>query len=224
MKTGVQATLYGVIGLVVVVLLVFAPAGTFDYWQAWVFVAVFAAATVIPAIYLARNDPAALQRRMKGGPTAETRPLQKIVISVAILSLVGMVVVSAFDHRFGWSKVPAAVCVGGDVLTALGLVVSLVVVAQNSYAAATIRVETGQKLATEGLYKLVRHPMYTGNMFFMVGIPPALGSYWGLLCVVPGVLVLVFRVLDEEKMLNQELAGYTEYAQSVRYRIVPNVW
>jgi protein-S-isoprenylcysteine O-methyltransferase Ste14 len=224
MKTGLQAILYGAIGIVVVGVLLFVPAGTFDYWQAWVFVAVFTAATVVPTVYLARNDPAALQRRMRGGPTAETRPLQKVVISVAIVALMGMAALSAVDHRFGWSNVPTAVCLTGDVLTVLGLVVSMMTIVQNSYAAATIRVEAEQTVASRGLYGLVRHPMYSGNMLFMVGIPLALGSYWGLLCVVPGVLVLVFRILDEEKMLTHELAGYPEYMQRVRYRMLPYVW
>ena len=100
----------------------------------------------------------------------------------------------------------------------------MLVVIQNSYAAATVRVEAGQKLASSGLYRLVRHPMYAANLILMVGIPLALGSYWGLLLLIPGLLVLVFRILDEEKLLTEDLAGYREYAQRVRYRLMPYVW
>ena len=100
----------------------------------------------------------------------------------------------------------------------------MLVIIQNSYAAATVTVEAGQTLVSGGLYKFVRHPMYVGDVIMMVGMPLALGSYWGLLFVIPGVLVLVFRILDEEKLLTQELTGYREYAQRVRYRLVPNVW
>jgi protein-S-isoprenylcysteine O-methyltransferase Ste14 len=100
----------------------------------------------------------------------------------------------------------------------------MLVIVENSYAAATVTVESGQRVASGGLYKFVRHPMYVGNVIMMVGIPLALGSYWGLLFVVPGVAALVFRILDEEKLLTQELAGYREYTQRVRYRLVPNVW
>jgi protein-S-isoprenylcysteine O-methyltransferase Ste14 len=100
----------------------------------------------------------------------------------------------------------------------------MLVIIQNAYAAATVTVEKGQKVASGGVYKFVRHPMYVGTLIMMVGIPLALGSYWGLLFVIPGVLVLVFRILDEEKLLTQELPGYREYAQRVRYRLVPNVW
>ena len=112
----------------------------------------------------------------------------------------------------------------GDVLVVAGLTLGVLVVIQNSYAAATVRVEEGQKLACRGLYKLVRHPMYAGSLILMVGIPLALGSYWGLIVLILGLLVLVFRIRDEEKMLNQELAGYSEYAQRVRYRLMPYVW
>jgi protein-S-isoprenylcysteine O-methyltransferase Ste14 len=224
LKTALQATLYGLIGIVVLGMLLFVPAGTFDYWQAWVFVAMFTLATVLPTAYLARNDPAALQRRMHGGPQAETRTVQKIVILVVFVGLFGMVVFSALDHRFGWSPVPAAVSLVGDVLVVAGLVIGLLVVAQNSYAAATIQVEADQELATRGLYSLVRHPMYAGNVLLMVGIPLALGSYWALLLVAPIVVVLIFRILDEEKMLVHELAGYPEYTHQVRYRLLPYVW
>lgn len=223
-KTALQATLYGLIGLVVVGALLFVPAGTFDYWQAWVFVGVFALATVIPTVYLARTDPAALQRRMHGGPQAETRTVQKIVILVVFAGLLGMVVLSALDHRFGWSPVPAAVSLIGDVLVVAGIVIGLLVVAQNSYAAATIQVEADQKLATRGLYSVVRHPMYAGNVLLMVGIPLALDSYWALLLVAPIVAVLIFRIRDEEKMLVQDLPGYAEYTQHVRYRLLPYLW
>jgi len=135
-----------------------------------------------------------------------------------------MMALSAYDHRVGWSSVPTMVCVIGDVLIVVGLVAAMMVVIQNSYAAATVRVEEGQKLASSGLYGLVRHPMYAANLILMVGIPLALGSYWGLLLVIPAQLVLVIRILDEEKLLTEELVGYREYKQRVHYRLVPYVW
>jgi protein-S-isoprenylcysteine O-methyltransferase Ste14 len=135
-----------------------------------------------------------------------------------------MVIVSVLDHRFGWSSVPAAICLVGDVLVAVGLSVAILVVIQNSYAAATVRVEAGQKLISTGLYGVVRHPMYTGNVITMLGIPIALGSYWGLVIVVPGSIVLGLRIRDEEKLLQEELDGYREYTQNVRYRLLPYLW
>ena len=223
MKVAIQAIASGLIGLVVFGLLVW-PAGTFDYWQGWAFIAVFAASTMIPSLYLAAKNPAALERRMQAGPAAETRPLQKLIISFAFVSLGATIVVSALDFRFGWSSVPAAISVIGDVLVALGLGISMIVTIQNGYAAANVKVESGQDLVSTGLYGVVRHPMYFGNVVLMIGIPLALGSYWGLLFVIPGLAVLATRILDEEKVLTQQLAGYRDYAQRVHYRLVPYVW
>jgi protein-S-isoprenylcysteine O-methyltransferase Ste14 len=155
---------------------------------------------------------------------AETRTVQKIIIWVVFLSFATMIVFSAFDYRFGWSSVPALVSVVGDVLVATGLGVAMLVVIQNSYAAAIVTVEAGQVLASTGLYGLVRHPMYTGNVIMMIGVPLALGSYWGLVFVIPGLIVLILRIRDEEHLLKQDLSGYREYTQQVQYRLVPYVW
>ncbi len=221
MSTGLRATASGLIGLAAFDVLLFLPAGTLNYSQAWVFLIVFAISTWIPALYLLRKNPAALERRMRAGPGAETRTVQKIVIAVAFASAAAMIVLSVLDHRFGWSQVPPAVSVVGDALVAIGLGVAMLAVIQNSYAAANITVEGNEHVVSTGLYGFVRHPMYLGNLIMMAGIPLALGSYWGLVVVIPGLLVLVIRILDEEKLLAQELAGYREYTQKVRYRLVP---
>jgi len=223
-KTIPKMLVFGLVELVVFGSMLFFPAGTFDYWQAWVFLAVVVLAAWIPTIYLQRKNPVVLERRMRGGPAAETRTAQKVVIAGLYLSLAAMVVVSVLDHRFGWSPVPTAICLVGDVLVAVGLGVVVLVIIQNSYAAATVQVEAGQKVVSTGLYGLVRHPMYTGNVIMMVGIPLALGSYWGLVFVVPALIVLASRIRDEEKMLQEELTGYREYTQKVRYRLVPCMW
>ena len=224
MKTLVQAAISVPIGLVVFGLLVFWPAGTFDYWQGWTFIAVFAVATLIPSVYLAVKNPEALRRRMQAGPGAETRPLQKLVSAVAFGSMAAMIVISALDFRFGWSSVPAAVSVVGDILVGVGLTIAMLVTIQNGYAAANVTVESGQQLSSTGWYGFVRHPMYFGNVIMMIGVPLALGSYWGLLIVIAGLLVLALRINDEELLLTQELAGYRDYMQMVHYRLVPYVW
>jgi protein-S-isoprenylcysteine O-methyltransferase Ste14 len=223
-KTIPKLLVFAVVEFVVFGSMLFFPAGTFNYWQAWVFLMVVAVVAWIPPIYLLRTNPVALQARMSGGPAAETRIAQKLIIAGLYLSLAAMVVVSALDHRFGWSPVPTAVCLVGEVLLAVGLGVSAAVVIQNSYAAATVRVKEGQTVVSTGLYGLVRHPMYTGNVIMMIGIPLALGSYWGLVFVAPGVIVLAWRIRDEEKLLQKELDGYREYSQKVRYRLVPSMW
>jgi protein-S-isoprenylcysteine O-methyltransferase Ste14 len=224
MKTGPKFALSSLVGLVALGFILFLPAGTFDYWQAWVFIAVFTAGTILPSAYLARTDPAALRRRMRGGPLVETRMVQKFVIVGAFASIFGMIAFSAYDHRMGWSRVPPWVCVVGDVLIVVGLVAGVLVVVQNRYAAAAVRVEAGQTVASRGLYGIVRHPMYAANLVLMVGMPLALGSYWGVLFLIPNVLVLALRILDEENLLTRELPGYPEYTEKVRYRLIPYVW
>lgn len=224
MKTVVRLTASSILGLVAFGFILFLPARTLNYWQASVFMAVFTVATIVPTIYLYRTNPAALQRRMHAGPRAETRPAQKIIITASFVDVFAMMAFSALDHRMGWSTVPAGVSLLGNVLVAAGLAIAMVVIAQNGYAASTVRVETGQQVVSGGVYKSIRHPMYVGSLIMMVGIPLALGSYWGLLFVILGVAVIVFRILDEEKLLTEELAGYREYAQRVRYRLMPNVW
>jgi protein-S-isoprenylcysteine O-methyltransferase Ste14 len=224
MKTVGRSVLSAVLGLGTSGVMLFLPAGTFDYWQAWVFLAAFALATWIPTAYLARYNPAALERRLRVGPLHETGMLQKLIAWGVVVSLAAVIVFSSLDHRFGWSPVPATVCLVGDVLVVLGLGLMALVVTQNVYAGTTVTVETEQKLVSTGLYGQVRHPMYTGIIIVMIGIPLALGSYWGLMVFIPGLVVFALRIRDEEALLTQELSGYREYAQQVNYRLVPRVW
>ena len=224
MKLAIQAIGSTLFGLLFFGIGLFLPAWTFAYWQAWVFIAVFTLATMIPSLYLAVTNPAALRRRLNAGPTAETRPVQRIIISATVLLVVAVLVVSALDHRFGWSSVPLSVVWVGNVLVAVGLVVAQLVVIQNSYAAANITVESGQPLVSTGLYGVVRHPMYVGALIMMVGTPLALGSLRGLVVVLLAVPVLAARILDEEKLLTEQLDGYREYITRVRSRLIPYVW
>ena len=224
MKTALQMVYYTVLSIIFFGVLLFLPAGTFHYWQAWVFIAVLVVGTMIPTIYLAVKYPDAFSRRTRSGPLAESRVVQKLINVGIILTTVAAGVVSALDHRFGWSTVPTAIVVVGNVLVLLGLAIAELVVVQNNYAAATITVEKEQPVVSTGLYGIVRHPMYVGALILIVGMPLALGSYWGLLTMIPGVLIFVARITDEEKALREDLAGYTEYTEKVHYRLVPGVW
>ena len=224
MRTIVQMAVTSLVGLAAFGVLLFWPAGTFVYWQAWVFIAVFTICTLVPSIYLLFTNPAALERRMHAGPAAETRTTQKIVIIFAFLLVPAVMVFSALDHRFGWSPVPNAVSWIGAALVAIGLAITQVVVIQNSYAAANITVEDSQPLVSTGLYGIVRHPMYVGVMIMLAGVPLALGSLWGLVVLIPGLIGIVVRILDEETLLRQDLMGYGEYTHKVHYRLVPHIW
>ncbi len=224
MKAVLGVVVSGLRQLVAIGLLLFLPAGTLGYWQGWLLLGVVAGAAWLPSIYLQLTNPAALQRRKRGGPTAEGRTVQKIVMIGLYGSLAAMCVVGALDHRFGWSPVPTVVCLAGAVVVAAGLGVVVMVVIQNSYASTTVQVESGQQVVSTGLYGLVRHPMYTGNVLMLIGTPLALGSYWALIFVVPGLTVLASRIRDEETLLRDELDGYQQYSEKVRYRLVPYMW
>ena len=224
MKIALQALASSVFGIVFFGIALFVPAGTVAYWQAWVFIAVFMVCATVSSVYLTARNPEALRRRMKAGPMAETRPAQRIIISAIVLLVAAVLVVGALDWRFGWSTMPFWAVIVGDVLVAAGLLLAQWVVVQNSYAGASITVEAGQPLVSTGLYGVVRHPMYSGTLVMMVGTPLALGSLWSILVVALAVPVLVARILDEEKALTDELAGYREYMHRVRYRMVPGVW
>ncbi len=213
-----------VTGLLVLGILTFVPAGTLAYWQGWAFIIVLTVSTNIIGVYLALTDPVLLERRIKAGPGAETRPLQKALIALAFAGAIGLVIVSALDYRFGWSHVPAWVSVFGNVLVALGLMIDLLVLRENSYGSATIEKMEGQKVISTGPYALVRHPMYVGVLIMFIGVPLALGSYWGLLFMLLNAPLLMLRILDEEKMLRSDLDGYTDYVRTVRYRLVPGLW
>ena len=161
---------------------------------------------------------------MHAGPKAETRAVQKVLVTAILVTFAAMLVVSGLDHRFGWSKVPAALSVLGDIVVAIGLGLAMLVVFQNRYAAATVTVEDGQPLVATGLYGIVRHPMYSTSVVMMVGMTLALASYWALLVTAIGTVLLVLRILDEEKLLSEHLTGYPDYTQKVRYRLLPMVW
>ena len=223
-KLIVQTFATFLIGAFLLGVLLFLPAGTLNYWQAWVFIVVFMSSVSAIGLYLALKDPALLERRKKFGPTKEQSPVQKIAISIGVLSLLGVFVFSALAHRFGWSPVPVYGSLAGDALVALGLFINLLVFKENTYGGATIETIADQKVISTGPYALVRHPMYAGVLIMMAGIPLALDAWWCLAIIAVATPGLIWRILDEEKLLKKDLPGYLEYTQNVRYRLVPYLW
>src|SRR5262245_7808108 len=213
-----------IVGVLVMAALLFVPAGTLDYWQAWVYMAVFVGASAGITVYLAICNPKLLERRMHAGPTAEKETTQKIIMVFALLGFIALLVVPAFDHRFMWSPVSPYVSVIGNLLVVLGFVLVYFVIRENSYAASTIQVAEGQTVVSTGPYAIVRHPMYAGAIPLLIGTPLALGSWWGLFALGLFMPALIWRLLNEESFLHKNLRGYTEYTQKVRYRLVPFVW
>jgi protein-S-isoprenylcysteine O-methyltransferase Ste14 len=211
-------------GVIVLGALLFLPAWTLNYWQAWVFIIVFMVSVSVIGIYLSLKDPALLERRKNFGPAAEQNMAQKIIISIAIVAQLGLLVFSALDHRFGWSPVPASISLVGDLLVAIGLMINLIVLKENSYGASNVQIMQDQQVISTGPYALVRHPLYTGVLIMVAGVPIALGSWWGLAILVLTAPLLAWRILDEEKLLKNDLPGYRAYIQKVHYRLVPYLW
>ena len=220
----VRGVLANLITLAILLACLFIPAGTLNYWQAWAFVAVFEVSAQALGIYFLVHDRKLVERRMNIGPLAEQRPNQKLISALFILGFVGFMVLPAFDHRFGWSPVAPVVSVIANAMIALSFLLFFVVMKSNSYAASTIQVEEGQPVVSTGPYAYVRHPMYSGALLLLAVMPLALGSWWSILLVVPVFPVLVWRIVDEESFLRENLPGYDEYMQRVRYRLVPRVW
>lgn len=204
--------------------LLFVPPWTFDYWQAWIFLAVYFTASITISLYLIKGDPQLLARRMSGGPAAEKLSAQKIIMSLTSLGFIGLLLVPALDRRFAWSHLSAGVALAGDALVVLGWLGIYFVFRENSFASATIELAPDQKVISTGPYALVRHPMYVAALVMLLGIPIALGSWWGVLVMVAIVPALIWRLLDEEKFLGKNLPGYREYQATVRYRLIPRVW
>jgi len=204
--------------------LVFLSAGTIHFWQGWVLIVVFVGASLVITLDLLRSDPALLARRLRAGPTAERETSQQIIQGVAQLTFAALLVVPGLDCRFGWSQVPAALVVAGDVLVALGFVVVAWVFKSNSFTSATIEVGEGQQVVSTGPYGIVRHPMYVGGLVLLLGMPLALASWWALLILPPIYGAIVWRLLDEERFLSANLEGYDAYRAKVRYRLAPLIW
>jgi protein-S-isoprenylcysteine O-methyltransferase Ste14 len=213
-----------VLGTLVLGVMVFIPAGTLRYWQGWAYVATFIVASTLYTIDLANNDPALLRRRQQAGPAHEQEPAQKIIIILIFAAAVALIVLPPLDHRFAWSPVPWPVSVIGDALVAFSFWVFHLVSKVNTYAAANVRVEQDQRIVDTGMYALVRHPMYFGALFLVVGTPLALGSWWTLLLTPVFLVLLYFRIASEEDVLMRDLAGYADYRRTVRYRLIPYVW
>jgi protein-S-isoprenylcysteine O-methyltransferase Ste14 len=210
--------------LLVMASLLFILAWTLDYWQAWTFLAIYFASSLAITLYLMKKDSKLLERRTSGGPTAEKEPAQRIIMSFTSLGFIGLIAFPAVDHRFAWSHMAPYVALAGDVLVVLGWCAIFLVFKENTFASAIIESAPDQEVISTGPYALVRHPMYAGAIVMLLGIPIALGSWWGLLPVIAIVPALLWRLFDEEKFLARNLPGYVEYQGKVRYRLIPLVW
>ena len=215
------ATLRLVIGFPIIGLLFFWPAGTFDYWQAWLWMAVLFLPLMGMFLYLIQRDPALLERRVR---TGETRPEQKRIIAVSALFLILIFLLPGFDKRFGWSSVPVWLVIVADIIVLAGFLLNFLVIRVNSYASRVVEIQEGQQVIASGPYALVRHPMYLSIILILFATPIALGSFWGILPTLAYIPLLAARAKNEEELLVNDLAGYREYMQKTRYRLFPGIW
>jgi protein-S-isoprenylcysteine O-methyltransferase Ste14 len=209
------------IGLAV---LLFVPAWTLNYWQAWVFLAVFSMSLLGITLYMMKSNPELLERRMNSRAGSEKRRNQKVIHFLISKTLILVVLLPAIDHRHKWSSVPPFVVVAGDMLVALGFLIVFFVFKENAFASKIIEIGAGQKTISTGPYAVVRHPMYLGWLVTSLGMPLALGSWWALLMIIPTTLTIVWRLLDEEIFLTRNMPDYAAYRNKVRYRLAPFVW
>jgi protein-S-isoprenylcysteine O-methyltransferase Ste14 len=210
--------------IVMLGLFLFVPAGSFNFWQAWVYSIVLLISSAAITFYLWKKDPALLERRLEIGVVEEKEKTQKIIQGFAYIGFALILIIPALDYRFGWSNVPFSIVILGDILVIAGLYLYFLVLKENTFASATIEITRNQKVITTGPYSIVRHPMYLGALIMLFGTPLALGSWWGLIVLILYVFALVTRIRDEEKFLSKNLPGYDEYCKKVRYRLIPLLW
>jgi protein-S-isoprenylcysteine O-methyltransferase Ste14 len=197
-------------------------AGTFHFWQAWAFLALMGGGSLAMVVYLARQDPALLERRLRRN---EERPVQKVFHYTATVTWLLSFLVAGLDRRYGWSPaLPWWLCALGLAAAAWGFYVTFATARANTFASATIGLERDQRVISTGPYGIVRHPMYSGIAVLMLGMAIALGSVAALAASALLIVLLVVRLLDEEKLLRTELPGYAEYCARVKWRLAPGVF
>lgn len=208
------------------VIVIFAPAGSFRFWQGWVFLGLFIVFSAVFGIYFYRRDPRLLERRLANRePRAEQRRFKLLWVPLWVCTLV----LPGLDYRFGWSRAllgeaPIWVDAACLVVVGMGWLLTFQVMRFNSFASAIVQVEAGQKVITTGPYRWVRHPMYTGFVLMILATPLALGSYVALIPAAPLIPLMIFRLRDEEELLRKELPGYAEYCERTRFRLIPLVF
>jgi protein-S-isoprenylcysteine O-methyltransferase Ste14 len=213
--------LFLILALIITGLMLFLPAGSLNYWQAWVFMVTLFIPPLFVIAYFLKHDPGLLERRMQ---FREKETEQKTIIKIADLILLIGFLIPGFDYRYHWSAVPIWLVILSDIIIFSGYLLIFIVFKENSYTSRTVEVAKKQKVITTGPYSLVRHPMYVGMILIFIFIPLALGSYWALICFVPIIILLIFRIFNEEKVLLRDLKGYKEYMQKTRYRLIPGIW
>jgi protein-S-isoprenylcysteine O-methyltransferase Ste14 len=197
------------------------PAGTFMYWEVYLYFATIVIPMIFVLRYFLKKDPRFLERRTK---TREKVKEQKLIQLINLPVFISAFVIPGLDRRFGWSDIPPVVIILTDLVILGGYMIVFLVFRQNSYASRIIEIDKEQEVISTGLYSIVRHPMYFGVLIMYLPTPLALGSYWGLIPMSTLFLTLGLRIINEEKVLRENLAGYSDYCLKTRYRLIPYIW
>lgn len=206
---------------IIICVFLFLPAGSFKFWEAWIYSVALFIPMITTLFYLAKNDPALLERRLR---LKEKEEKQKIIVRLFRLPFILGFLLPGFDYRFNWSEVSPVLVVISNIMVFLSYFLVFLVFRENSYTSRIVEVENGQKVISTGPYSIVRHPMYLGISIMYLFSPLALGSWWTLLVFIFMPIVLIYRIFDEERVLLNNLPGYEEYCQKTRYRLIPFIW
>ncbi|MBE6570266.1 MAG: isoprenylcysteine carboxylmethyltransferase family protein [Ruminococcaceae bacterium] len=221
MKLLLSATTKYIMGLILVGVLLFLPAGSFAYINGWLFIGLLFIPMLILGIVLFCKSPGLLEKRLQAKEGENT---QKAVVALSGLLFLAGFIIAGLDFRFGWSHMPLWIVITASVILLLSYALYAEVMRENAYLSRTIVVQENQKIVDTGLYGIVRHPMYAVTVWLFLAIPVVLGSWWSLLCFLPYIAVIAVRIHNEEKVLEAGLAGYREYKTRVKYRLIPFVW
>ena len=220
-KLFVQAIAKFLLGVVLVGVLIFLPAGTFSFFNGWLLMGILFVPMFLAGIVMMVKNPKLLQSR----PVAkEKQKDQDLVVKLSGLMFIGGFVVAGLDYRFGWFVLPLWVSVVGAVLFLFSYVLYAFVLKQNQYLSRTIQVQDNQRVVDTGLYGIVRHPMYSATLLLFLSMPIVLGSLFALIVFLAYPFIIAKRIKGEEKLLKKELTGYDEYTQKVKYRLIPFIW
>lgn len=215
----------GLIGFIVfMAALLFIPAGTLTFWEAWTYLAVFSVMVFAITLYLMKYDQKLLESRMHVGVTAEKEMSQKIILGFLSLAFLALFIVSGLDHRFGWSSITFGSVIVGNIMVIVGLYIIFLVFKENTHTSAIVEIQKDHKIISTGPYAVVRHPMYIGALIMIFGTPIALGSWWGIIACIVITITIIVRILEEEKFLTKNLHGYSGYQKKVKYRLIPFIW
>ncbi len=221
MKLLFEALIKFLCGVAAVMLLLFLPCGSLEYTNGWLLCLLLFVPMLVMGVVLFVASPSLLKKRLD---SKEKRGEQKGVVLVSGVGLLAGFIVAGLDFRFGWSHVPVPAVIAASVLFLLSYAMYAEVLRENEYLSRTVRVEEGQRVVDSGLYSIVRHPMYSAVILMFLSIPIVLGSLWSFLIFLHFPVVIVVRIIGEEKLLSAELAGYDEYKKKVKYRLIPFIW